>query len=67
MWEPENTEHILKILEPLSMTVNQLSHRNFDLLQAEEVLEFLFEELAEQDNSMSNLMLVQLKVEIGKR
>jgi hypothetical protein len=36
------------------------------LLQAEGVLEFLFEELAEQDNSMSNLMLVQLKVEIGK-
>jgi hypothetical protein len=49
MWEPENTgtaEVILKILEPLSMTVNQLSHRNFDLLQAEGVLEFLFEELA---------------------
>jgi hypothetical protein len=49
------------------MTVNQLSHRNFDLLQAEGVLKYLFEELAEQDNSMSNLMLVQLKVEIGKR
>jgi hypothetical protein len=41
MWEPENTETaeaILKILEPLSMTVNQLSHQNFDLLQAEGVL-----------------------------
>jgi hypothetical protein len=36
------------------------------LLQAEGVLEFLFEELAEQDNSMSKLMLVLLKVEIGK-
>jgi hypothetical protein len=33
------------------------------LLQAEGVLQFLFEELAEQDNSMS----VQLKVEISKR
>jgi hypothetical protein len=70
MWESENTETaeaILKILEPLSMTVNQLSHRNFDLLQVEGMLEFLFEELAEKDNSMSNLLLVQLKVEIGKR
>jgi hypothetical protein len=36
------------------MIVNQLSHRNFDLLQAERGLKFLFEELAEQDNSMSN-------------
>jgi hypothetical protein len=39
MWEPEKTETHLKILEPLSMTVNKLSHRNFDLLQVE-VLEF---------------------------
>jgi hypothetical protein len=70
MWDPENTETaelILIILEPLPMTVNQLSNRNFDLLQAEGVLEFLFEELAEQDNIMNNLLLVQLKVEIGKR
>jgi hypothetical protein len=36
-------------------------------LQTFKNLEFLFEELAEQDNTMSNLLLVQLKVEIGKR
>jgi hypothetical protein len=37
------------------------------LLQAEGMLEFLFEELVEKDNRMSNLLLLQLKVEIGKR
>jgi hypothetical protein len=42
MWEPKNTktaEAILKILEPLLVSVIELSHQNFNLLQAEGVLE----------------------------
>jgi hypothetical protein len=42
MWEPQNTktaEAILKILEPLLVSVIELSHQNFNLLQAKGVLE----------------------------
>lgn len=63
----KNAECLLKVLMPVLKSTEALSRSDANLLTAEGILKFLFDELGSHNSELSDRMVFHLKSEISKR